>query len=150
VLGAQAVCQAIVRNTIGVGVDEQDQRNTWMNDAEIFLGRGSIETARATYQHTLTVFRGKESIWLKAAQLEKKHGTKDVSVWPIGTRTCRGLTRHTHTRAKTLENLLKDAVKYCPQSETLWLMLAKEKSLRGDIGGARTVGGCARALRLLP
>ena len=38
-----------------------------------------------------------------------------------------------------MEAILAQAVKYCPQSEVLWLMSAKEKWVAGDIDGARTV-----------
>lgn len=40
---------------------------------------------------------------------------------------------------ESLEAILAQAVKYCPQSEVLWLMSAKEKWLTGDIDGARSV-----------
>lgn len=39
---------------------------------------GAYECARATYAHALTVMPGKKSIWLRAANHEKDHGTKYV------------------------------------------------------------------------
>uniref|UniRef100_A0A0E0IUQ8 PRP1 splicing factor N-terminal domain-containing protein n=2 Tax=Oryza TaxID=4527 RepID=A0A0E0IUQ8_ORYNI len=114
--GSVLTCQAIVKSTIGIGVDEEDRKRTWVADAEECKKRGSIETARAIYAHALSVFVSKKSIWLKAAQLEKSHGTKE-----------------------SLYNLLRKAVTYNPRAEVLWLMSAKEKWLAGDVPAARAI-----------
>lgn len=114
--GSVATCQAIIHNTIGVGVEEEDRKRTWVADAEECKKRGSIETARAIYAHALTVFLTKKSIWLKAAQLEKTNGTRE-----------------------SLDALLRKAVTYRPQAEVLWLMGAKEKWLAGDVPAARAI-----------
>ncbi|XP_058213697.1 protein STABILIZED1-like [Rhododendron vialii] len=114
--GSVATCQAIVHNTIGVGVEDEDRKRTWVADAEECEKRGSIETARAIYAHALTVFLTKKSIWLKAAQLEKTYGTRE-----------------------SLDAMLRKAVTYMPQAEVLWLMGAKEKWLAGDVPSARAI-----------
>ncbi|KAJ4784238.1 Pre-mRNA-processing factor 6 [Rhynchospora pubera] len=114
--GSVLTCQAIVKNTIGIGVEEEDRRDTWVADAEECEKRGSIETARAIYAHALSVFLTKTKIWLKAANLEKKHGTRE-----------------------SLDALLRKAVTYKPQAEVLWLMGAKEKWLAGDVPAARAI-----------
>lgn len=114
--GSFATCQAIIHNTIGIAVEEEDRKRTWVADAEECKKRGSIETARAIYAHALTVFLTKKSIWLKAAQLEKGHGTRE-----------------------SLDALLRRAVTYRPQAEVLWLMGAKEKWLAGDVPAARGI-----------
>ncbi|KAF7062197.1 hypothetical protein CFC21_068825 [Triticum aestivum] len=114
--GSVLTCQAIVKNTIGFGVDDEDRKRTWVADAEECTKRGSIETARAIYAHDLGVFITKKSIWLKAAQLEKSHGT-----------------------GESLEVVLVKAVKYNPKAEVLWLMHAKDKWLAGDVHAARAV-----------
>ncbi|RUS26071.1 PRP1 splicing factor, N-terminal-domain-containing protein [Jimgerdemannia flammicorona] len=114
--GAVGTCQAIVRATIGLNVEDEDRKKTWMDDADSCIAHGSIETARAIYAHALKVFPGKKSIWRRAAFLEKGHGTRE-----------------------SLEELLQRAVKYCPQAEVLWLMGAKEKWLAGDVDGARAI-----------
>ncbi|KAA8526399.1 hypothetical protein F0562_008398 [Nyssa sinensis] len=114
--GSVATCQAIIHNTIGIGVEEEDRKRTWVADADECKKRGSIETARAIYAHALTVFVTKKSIWLKAAQLEKSHGTRE-----------------------SLDALLRKAVTYRPQAEVLWLMGAKEKWLAGDVPAARAI-----------
>ncbi|KAI8553725.1 hypothetical protein RHMOL_Rhmol05G0038900 [Rhododendron molle] len=114
--GYVATCQAIVHNTIRVGVEDEDRKRTWVADAEECENRGSIETARAIYAHALTVFLTKKSIWLKAAQLEKTYGTRE-----------------------SLDALLRKAVTYMPQAEVLWLMGAKEKWLAGDVPSSRAI-----------
>ncbi|RCV17769.1 hypothetical protein SETIT_3G246400v2 [Setaria italica] len=111
--GSVLTCQAIVKNTIGIGVDDEDRKRTWVADAEECKKHGSIETARAIYAHALTVFLTKKSIWLKAAQLEKSHGSRE-----------------------SLDALLKKAVNYNPRAEVSWLMAAKEKWLAGDVPAA--------------
>lgn len=114
--GSLLTCKAIIKATIGIGVDDQDRKTTWLNDAENFLNKQSIETARGIYEHMVTVFPGKKSVWMKAAQLEKQYGS-----------------------AESLDKLLNDAVKFCPQAETLWLMSAKEKWLADNVSEARRV-----------
>ncbi|ELR17957.1 PRP1 splicing factor, Nterminal/tetratricopeptide repeat domain containing protein [Acanthamoeba castellanii str. Neff] len=114
--GFVSTCQAIVRETIGIGVEEEDRKSTWMDDAESCLAHGCVQTARAIYGHALSLFPGKKSVWLRSAYLEKNHGTKD-----------------------SLDATLKKAVAYCPQAEILWLMAAKEKWLAGDVDASRTI-----------
>uniref|UniRef100_A0A0E0JGQ7 PRP1 splicing factor N-terminal domain-containing protein n=1 Tax=Oryza punctata TaxID=4537 RepID=A0A0E0JGQ7_ORYPU len=109
-------CQAIVKNTIGIGVDDEDRKRTWVADAEECKKRGSIETARAIYAHALSVFVSKKSIWLKAAQLEKSQGTKE-----------------------SLYILLSKARTCNQHAEVLWLMSAKETWLAGDVPAARDI-----------
>eukprot|EP00878_Enallax_costatus_P009275 GHUV01009694.1.p1 GENE.GHUV01009694.1~~GHUV01009694.1.p1 ORF type:complete len:699 (+),score=215.34 GHUV01009694.1:365-2461(+) len=109
-------CRAIVKEVVGLGVEEEDRRRTWMGDAEEVARRGSIETARAIYGATLAAFPGKPAVWRAAAALEKQHGSRGE-----------------------LDELLKRAVSYCPQAEVLWLMAAKEKWLAGDVPGARAI-----------
>lgn len=119
--GAVLTCGAIVRETLGWGLDEDDDRkDIWMDDARSSIGRGKYETARAIYAYALRVFVNRRSIWLAAADLERNHGNKE-GLWQV----------------------LEKAVEACPQSEELWLQLAKEKWQSGDIDDARRVLGRA-------
>lgn len=119
--GAILTCGAIIRETLGYGLDEDDDRKEiWMDDAKSSIARGKFDTARAIYAYALRVFVNKKSIWLAAADLEKNHGTKE-ELW----------------------KLLEKAVEACPQSEVLWMMLAKEKWQAGEINDARIVLGKA-------
>ena len=119
--GAVLTCGGIIRETLGWGLDEDDDRKEiWMDDAKGSIGRGKYETARAMYAYALRVFPTKKSIWLAAADLERNHGTKEA-LWQV----------------------LEKAVEACPQSEVLWMQLAKEKWQSGQINDARIVLGKA-------
>eukprot|EP00628_Pelagophyceae_sp_CCMP2097_P003699 CAMPEP_0184088358 /NCGR_PEP_ID=MMETSP0974-20121125/6184_1 /TAXON_ID=483370 /ORGANISM="non described non described, Strain CCMP2097" /LENGTH=1023 /DNA_ID=CAMNT_0026391069 /DNA_START=75 /DNA_END=3143 /DNA_ORIENTATION=+ len=111
---APLTCGAIVRSTVGLGVEAEDRKRTWLDDADACVARACVETARAILAHALDVFPNKKSIWLRACALEKKHGS-----------------------AEQLEQTLARAVAFCPQAEVLWLMAAKEKWLAADVAGAR-------------
>ncbi|KAI9736498.1 MAG: hypothetical protein M1818_006008 [Claussenomyces sp. TS43310] len=118
---ALLTCGNIVRETLGWGLDEDDDRKEiWMEDAKGSIGRGKYETARAIYAYALRIFVNSRSLWLAAADLEKNHGSKEA-LW----------------------QLLEKAVEACPQSEVLWMMLAKEKWQAGEIDNARRVLGKA-------
>ncbi|XP_074288662.1 protein STABILIZED1-like isoform X1 [Silene latifolia] len=114
--GSVVTCQAIIKYTVGIGVEEEDRKITWVADAEECMKRGSVETARAIYAHALSVFLTDESIWFEAVQLEKSHGTME-----------------------SFDALFRRAVTYLPQVEVLWLMGAKEKWLAGDVPSARAI-----------
>ncbi|RAH65841.1 U4/U6-U5 snRNP complex subunit PRP6 [Aspergillus aculeatinus CBS 121060] len=119
--GAILTCGAIIRETLGWGLDEDDDRkDIWMEDAKASIARGKYETARAIYAYALRVFVNRRSIWLAAADLERNHGSKEA-LWQV----------------------LEKAVEACPQSEELWLQLAKEKWQSGEIDDARRVLGRA-------
>ncbi|KAL4801413.1 PRP1 splicing factor, N-terminal-domain-containing protein [Aspergillus unguis] len=114
-------CGAIIRETLGWGLDEDDDRmDIWMDDARASIARGKYETARAIYAYALRIFVNRRSIWVAAADLERNHGTKEA-LWQV----------------------LEKAVEACPQSEELWLQLAKEKWQSGEIDDARRVLGRA-------
>jgi pre-mRNA-processing factor 6 len=118
--GSPLTCAAIVRHTIHLGLEEEDWRQTWLDDADACLNRPagsiSVETARAIYKRCIEVYPNKKSVWLAAAMLEKQHGTSEK-----------------------LDSMLLEAVKHCPHAEILWLMAAKEKWINGDIGSARAI-----------
>ncbi|KAF7175332.1 hypothetical protein CNMCM7691_007923 [Aspergillus felis] len=119
--GAILTGGAIIRETLGWGLDEDDDRkDIWMDDAKASIARGKYETARAIYAYALRVFVNRRSIWLAAADLERNHGSKEA-LWQV----------------------LEKAVEACPQSEELWLQLAKEKWQAGEIDDARRVLGRA-------
>lgn len=67
--GSILTCQAIVKATIGIGIDDQDRKATWLNDAENYLNKQSVETARAIFSYMLTVFPGKKGVWMKVKTL---------------------------------------------------------------------------------
>jgi len=114
--GSVQTCQAIIKAVIDVGVDEEDRKDTWLDNAETCIEKEAYECARAVFAHALAVFPTKKSIWLRAAYFEKDHGSRE-----------------------SLESLLKEAVNYCPQEEVLWLMGAKSKWMAEDVPAARSI-----------
>lgn len=114
--GSKLTCQAIVMATVGIGVDPQDQRSTWKNDAQRFEANGSIETTRAIFAHLLAKYPRRRQIWELAAAFERRRGD-----------------------SQSLDALLQRAVKHCPQAEILWLMWAKERWTSGSVEGARQI-----------
>nr|SVE74961.1 EOG090X017X [Daphnia dolichocephala] len=114
--GAVLTCQAIIKFVIGHGVEDEDRKHTWLEDADNFTSQAAFECSRAVYSHALETFPAKKSIWLRAAHFERQHGTRD-----------------------SLESLLQRAVAHCPQAEVLWLMGAKSKWLAGDVPAARSI-----------
>jgi pre-mRNA-processing factor 6 len=115
--GAILTCAAIVRETLGWTLEEDDDRKQiWKDDAKASISRGMYETARAIYAYALRVFPSSTSLWLAAADLERSHGERE-DLW----------------------QLLEKAVEACPQSDVLWLQLAREKWNAGDAVGSRLV-----------
>ncbi|KAJ7389286.1 Pre-mRNA-processing factor 6 [Desmophyllum pertusum] len=114
--GSVVTCRAIIDIVIGIGVEEEDRKHTWMEDANSCIANNAFECARAIYAHALSVFPSKKSVWLRAAHFEKNHGTRE-----------------------SLEALLQNAVKHCPKAEVLWLMGAKSKWMAGEIFQARSI-----------
>ncbi|PVU95161.1 hypothetical protein BB561_001983 [Smittium simulii] len=118
--GFPHVAKAIINSAISLGMEDDDELSKldiWISEAESSVSRGHIETARAIYAFSLKTVSTDAEIWMAAAQLERKYGTPD-----------------------SLDSLLLRAVEYCPKSESLWLMAAKEKWVwSNDVDGARTV-----------
>ncbi|KAI9624055.1 hypothetical protein H4Q26_017066 [Puccinia striiformis f. sp. tritici PST-130] len=114
-------CQAIIKATIHLDVEDEDRRDVWIEDAQSSLANGFVETARSIYSYALNIFPNKAELWRKAADLEKIHGTSG-----------------------SLLQLLERAVHCCPHSEILWLMAAKECwQTNNDVDGARKILGDA-------
>jgi pre-mRNA-processing factor 6 len=114
--GHPVTAAAIVGEAISLGLEDVDKKHTWMDDAETAVNSGSFQTARAIFAHALKVFPKSKGLWIKAAQLEKQHGTQ-----------------------ASLDDLLRQAVRECPHAQLLWLMGAKEKWVNGDVPAAREI-----------
>ncbi|KAI0038793.1 hypothetical protein FA95DRAFT_1684509 [Auriscalpium vulgare] len=114
--GSPRTCEAIVKATVHMDIEEEDRLDTWLGDAESAASRGRVDSARAILAYALRVFPDKRELWRRAADLEKAHGTR-----------------------ASLDAILERAVHHCPQVEVLWLMWAKEKWLGGDVPRAREV-----------
>ncbi|OMJ21660.1 Pre-mRNA-processing factor 6 [Smittium culicis] len=118
--GFPNVTQAIIDCSLSLGLEEDDELHKldiWISDAESSISRGHIETARAIYAYSLKTVTTDSELWISAAMLERNHGTP-----------------------ASFDSLLRRAVEYCPKTESLWLMAAKEKWVWGnDVDGARTI-----------
>jgi pre-mRNA-processing factor 6 len=109
-------CEAIVKATITMDIEEEDRFDIWLSDAEAAAAKGRTETARAILTYTLRMYPDRVEAWRRAAQLERESGSQEAYL-------------------ATLER----AVHYCPQAEELWLRSAKEKWVMGDVPGAREI-----------
>lgn len=69
-------CEAIIKATVGMEIEEEDRLDTWVTDAESAESRDKVGTARAILAYALKVFPDKRHLWRKAADLEKAHGTR--------------------------------------------------------------------------
>jgi len=133
--GSPRTCEAIVKATVAMEVEEEDRLDTWVGDAESTEARGMVGTARAILAYALKVYPDRKSLWRRAAELEKAHGSRFVfSFLSIS---------YPHylifLSRESLDAILSRAVHHCPQAEVLWLMAAKEKWMAGDVPAAREV-----------
>jgi hypothetical protein len=76
--GSTVTAQAIIKATIHLDLDEEDRQAVWMDDAETMANKGMVASARAIYAYALNVYPQKQSLWRKAADLEKQHGDQYV------------------------------------------------------------------------
>lgn len=129
---APLTCAAIVHASLDIGVDPEDRKRTWMDDAENSISRGALLTAKAIYAFALKVFPGKKSVWLRAISLEKKLQQKQKE-------TSGESSEAAVAAAEAVEQLLQKAVTSCPNAEILWLMAAKEVWLNGSVENSRLI-----------
>jgi pre-mRNA-processing factor 6 len=76
--GSPKTCEAIIKATVAMEVEEEDRLDTWVADADSAEARGMVGTSRAILAYALKVFPDKRNLWRKAADLEKAHGTRYV------------------------------------------------------------------------
>jgi pre-mRNA-processing factor 6 len=79
--GSPRTCEAIIKATVSMEIEEEDRLDTWVSDAESAEARGMVGTARAVLAYALKVFPDQRNLWRKAADLEKAHGTKYESLF---------------------------------------------------------------------
>lgn len=78
--GSPLTAQAIVKATIHLDVEEEDRRSTWLEDAERAEKGGFYETARACFVVLIDTFPTSPTVWRRAAEFEKRHGTPYVLI----------------------------------------------------------------------
>ena len=81
--GSPRTCEAIIKATVAMEIEEEDRLETWVADAESAEARGMVGTSRAILAYALKVFPDKRNLWRKAADLEKAHGTRCVSIFRV-------------------------------------------------------------------
>ncbi|WVN88097.1 uncharacterized protein L203_103297 [Cryptococcus depauperatus CBS 7841] len=114
--GSPITAQAIVKATIRQDIEEEDQQLVWLEDAERATKGGFYEVARACYVVLLETFPTIPSVWNKAAEFERVHGTPEA-----------------------VQEILAQGYTNCPHAEDLWLLAAKGKWIGGDILGAQAI-----------
>ena len=123
--GSILTCDAIIRCTADIGVDEDDKEKVWLEDAETCINEKAYETARALYRHASSVYSTNHTIWMKVIEFEKKYGN-----------------------AEKLNEVLERAIAGCPDHEVFWLMSAKHKWQTIGVDSAREI--LQRALEAHP
>jgi pre-mRNA-processing factor 6 len=132
--GSPRTCEAIVKATVAMELEDEDRLDTWVGDAESAEAKGMVSTSRAILSYALKVYPDRRNLWRKAADLEKTHGTRFVYFLRIFISLLTSFVKR-----ESLDAILNLAVVHCPQAEVLWLMAAKEKWLSGDVPAAREV-----------
>jgi pre-mRNA-processing factor 6 len=73
--GSPLTAQAIVKASIHLEVEEEDRKLVWFEDADRAEKGGFFEVARACFVVLLETFPTSASVWRKAADFEKAHGS---------------------------------------------------------------------------
>ncbi|CAJ0932294.1 unnamed protein product, partial [Mesorhabditis belari] len=114
--GCAMTSQAIIKSILGYGIEDEDKKATWLEDAKNFSDQGAFICARAVFAYALGEMPNRRSLWHAAVVFEKDHGTPD-----------------------DYEEMLKQACEKAPQSEEFWLRHAKSRWLRGHVEDARGI-----------
>ncbi|KAH0933548.1 hypothetical protein HID58_010665 [Brassica napus] len=143
-------CKAIIKNFIGIGVDEEDRKRTWLADAEMSKKRGFIETARAIYEHSLTacgVIPSSEEIWLAAFKLEYVNKEMERARMLLAKARERVESERVWMKSAIVERelgnveeerrLLGEGLKQFPTFSKLWLMLVQLEERFNNLEHAR-------------
>ena len=153
---ASRTAQAIVRETLAIGVEEEDRKRIWIEDAESFVARGCPECARAVYAEALKALPHEEvGGWRKAALHEKKHGTRESArraaaqgrlLLPArrGSLADGREGEVAGRRGRGARAILNEAFRANPDSEQVWLAAVKLESENDQPDAARQLLAKAR------
>eukprot|EP01129_Flabellula_baltica_P014603 TRINITY_DN7031_c0_g1_i1.p1 TRINITY_DN7031_c0_g1~~TRINITY_DN7031_c0_g1_i1.p1 ORF type:complete len:938 (-),score=246.41 TRINITY_DN7031_c0_g1_i1:65-2878(-) len=111
-----SVAQAIIRTTIGLGLEDDYKIAAWIEDAERCISEKCIQCAKAIFSHATKEFQENEEVWSRLINLERHYGTHEDTMVALA-----------------------ESVHYCKQSEKLWLRFAMETWEAGDFGEARKI-----------
>ncbi|CAN6817149.1 unnamed protein product [Brassica oleracea] len=140
-------CMAIIKNFIGIGVDEEDRKRTWLADAEVSKKRGFIETARAILQEACGVIHSSEEIWLAAFKLEYENKEMERARMLLAKAREREGAERVGMKSAIVERelgnleeerrLLHEGLKQFPTFFKLWLMLGQLEERLNNLEHAR-------------
>ena len=68
--GSPRTCEAIVKATVAMELEDEDRLDTWVGDAESAEAKGMVSTSRAVLSYALKVYPDRRNLWRKAADLE--------------------------------------------------------------------------------
>uniref|UniRef100_A0A8C8YHA3 Pre-mRNA-processing factor 6 n=1 Tax=Prolemur simus TaxID=1328070 RepID=A0A8C8YHA3_PROSS len=71
--GSVATCQAVMRAVIGIGIEEEDRKHTWMEDADSVSLHGACSDPAGAAVLALQANPNSEEIWLAAVKLESEN-----------------------------------------------------------------------------
>ncbi|NWT66508.1 PRP6 factor, partial [Prunella himalayana] len=147
--GSVATCQAIMRAVIGIGIEEEDQKHTWMEDADRCVAHDALECARAIYAYALQVFPSKKSQkeLVEKAREAYNQGLKkcphSIPLWVLLSRLEEKVGQLTRARAILEKSRLKN-----PKNPDLWLESVRLEYRAGLKNIANTL--MAKALQECP
>jgi pre-mRNA-processing factor 6 len=75
-VGMPRTCNAIIKSTISMDVEPQDQLSTWLADIDMVQSRSRITTARAIAAYMLKVSPDRADVWEKAIEIEEESGER--------------------------------------------------------------------------
>ncbi|KAF9234169.1 PRP1 splicing factor, N-terminal-domain-containing protein [Melanogaster broomeanus] len=138
--GSPRTCEAIIKATVAMEVEEEDRLDTWVADAESAETKGMVGTARAILAYALKVFPDKRNLWRKAADLEKDawnsvtvHYCPQAEVLWLMSAKEKWLAGDVPAAREVLER----AFIANPESEQIWLAAVKLEAENGELGVAR-------------
>lgn len=114
--GYPGTVKAIVESSIDLGIDDADREKVWTADAQAMENKKFKDVSRAIYARLSRTFPSRTDLWQSYAAFERRNEDRS-----------------------RVQGVLEEAVGYCPQAETLWLMLAKDKWKTNGADAAREV-----------
>ncbi|GIY90401.1 pre-mRNA-processing factor 6 [Caerostris extrusa] len=133
--GSVLTCQAIVRTVIGIGVEDEDRKHAWMEDADSCATQGAYECARAIYAHALSI-ESLEALLQRAVA----HCPKAEVLWLMGAKS-----KWMAGDVPAARSILSLAFQANPNSEEIWLAAVKLESENNEYERARRLLAKARA-----
>ncbi|EGW10560.1 Pre-mRNA-processing factor 6 [Cricetulus griseus] len=122
--GSVATCQAVMRAVIGIGIEEEDRKHTWMEDADsVFMKSvklewvlGNITAAQELCEEALRHYEDFPKLWMMKGQIEEQGELME--------------------KAREAYN---QGLKKCPHSTPLWLLLSRLEEKIGQLTRARAI-----------